>query len=115
MVVVRGVVDREPAGGEGGDGALALGFQELLGQRVEAGEVEVAVQAVHGEEERLLGLGSEGVDVEVVPDVLGSPDRDAAVADVVDDGGSLVEGVLDGGAGSSAEIAYIELLDGPRA
>jgi hypothetical protein len=59
--------------------------------------VEVAVQAVHGEEQGKLSVGRKGADVEVVPDVLGDPDRDASVADVADRPGTRIERSLDGG------------------
>ena len=54
MVLVGTVVEAHAARRERRDGALVVRLHQRLGKRVEVREVEVAVQAVHREHERLL-------------------------------------------------------------
>jgi hypothetical protein len=77
-----GSVEAQTAGREGGDGATGFGFQQRFGERVEIGEMEVAVEAVHGEKQGLLGLVRELGDVGGVEDVLVGPEVDSVVTDV---------------------------------
>src|SRR3990172_1048809 len=88
-------VQAQPARGERGNRSLALSLQHLLGQRVEVGEVEVAIQAVQGQQKRLLRLGSERGNAGGIEEVFIRPEVDAAVADVAHQRGSRIEGFND--------------------
>ena len=74
--------------------------------------MEVAVEAIHGEQHGLSRLGSEEGDVLVVEDVLRGPDRDAPVSEVAHERRPAVEGGGDGGAGGAALLAQEDGLDG---
>ena len=80
---------------------------------VEVRQGEEAVEAIHGEHEWLLALGGEQGDVLVVEDVLVSPEIDAAMSDIADDGCAVVEALNDGVlGGGGTQLAEIELVDG---
>lgn len=72
-------VETEAARRERGDGPLAFGLDQLLRERVEVGEVEVSVQTVQRQDERLLRLRGQRRDPRVVEDVLVRPEMDPAV------------------------------------
>lgn len=96
----------QPARGNDGDGALGLGFEELFGHRIEEREVEIAVQAVEGEGQGLLALGSEKGDGVGVEDALARPELDSSVADIADERAPLVEGLADGLPGENYRGLY---------
>ena len=93
---LRWCVQAQAARRERGDDPFALGFQQLFRQGAEVREVEVAVQAVHREQDGLARLRRERSQPRRVEDVLVGPEVDPAVADVAHQRRPGVEGVDDG-------------------
>src|SRR3990172_753588 len=112
--LVRRRVQAQPARRERGNRSLALGLQYLLGQRVEVGEVEVAVQAIQGQQKRLLRLGCERGNAAGIEEVFIRPEVDAAVTDVAHQRGSRIEGFNDALAHRrSTELGEVKLANVP--
>src|SRR3990172_339398 len=112
--LVRRRVQAQPARGERGNRSLALSLQHLLSQRVEVGEVEVAVEAVQGQQKRLLRLGSERGNAAGIEEVFIGPEVDAAVTDVAHQRGSRIEGLNDALAHRrSTELGEVKLANVP--
>jgi hypothetical protein len=79
---MRGRVPAESTRCESGNRTFVIRFDKRLCKRVEIGKMEVAVQAVHREKQRLLGLALKRGHILDIEDVLLGPELNAAVADI---------------------------------
>src|SRR3990172_8109983 len=111
MESVRGVIETEPAWRKGGDDSLAFRFEKLFRQRVEVREVEVAVQAVHGQKDRLLRLRRQRGNLPDVQQILVGPEVDRSMTHIADEGGSSIKGLDDGTSGrGGSQLAQVDLF-----
>src|SRR3990172_5295643 len=95
MEEVRRPVEAQPARRESGDRSLSLRFQQLFREGGEGWKMEVTVQTVERQDQRLLLLASEGAHLRAIEHVPVGPEVDAAMADVAHQAGSAIESVPD--------------------
>ena len=105
-----GSLTLRPLGEKAATAPLPSAFKNASAREFEGREVEEAVQAVHGQEQRLLGLARQAGHVRVVEDVLRGPHRGPPVSHVAHETSTLVEGGPDGGPGPSLEVPQVDLL-----